>query len=255
MKKAMSLILSLILAFSAFAVTASAEEAIVTEPNSQVMYSVTGAEAAPEFVAMIEEYNVEVRDETKIELVPLQTKARSNVQNNALVITNKNGSNVTKDVLLFGDDEGIGVVENSGIARSSSYTGDYPMWDNGKYVVHGTAEFNEYRDPQTAAFVYQPIGVSYIYEKTGECNVTMIALAYSCHGEEWYASNYSPVGTEIDYVIQVSQGAPQAWVRYFKTQPYRNDQVIYPGGVALGGQYLSFNISADGKADRYSLAI
>lgn len=257
MKKVISLALSLVLAFSAFSVTAAAEDVPVTEPGSPALYSMKGEDATPDFIEKIEENGVDVSDESLIELVPIETTSRSLNVGNALVITNEDADTITKDVLVLVNDDITGFETDTTPSPRASISADFPpqSWD-GRYVVHGTAVFTRIASGLIAPYA-QPISANFSYEKKRSCDVSRIELLYICDGFEYsYPELENLHLPEIEYVITVARSNPAQNTTYSTSRPYTSNRAImFASGSPFVGQYLTFNTTVDGEPNNYTVKI
>lgn len=258
MKKVISLALSLFLAFSAFSVTAAAEDVPVTEPGSPALYSMKGEDATPDFIEKIEENGVDVSDESLIELVPIETTSRSLNVGNALVITNENADTVTKDVLVLVNDDITGFETDTPPSPRASISADFPpqSWD-GRYVVHGTAVFTRIASGLIAPYA-QPISANFSYKiEDNSCTVSRIELLYICDGFEYsYPELENLHLPEIEYVITVARSNPAQNTTYSTSRPYTTERAImFASGSPFVGQYLTFNTTTNTGPNNYTVKL
>lgn len=249
MKKMLAIVMAMVLMIGSIAIPVSAET--ITTSQMQTM-AMTGSETSDTMKNRIEEAGVCVTDESTIQLVPI-----SSSQNSALVITNVEGNTVTKDVLMMVTDEGIGFEQGSDVSTRAGTTVEFPplSWD-GRYVVRGTAVYNQYTYGTSSAY-YQPVGVYFFYYKYEDCTVSDISVMYVCQGFEASLPNFEFLSEdEFVYSITVAKTNPSQSYMYSKTDEYNSNRVIYTGsGSPFIGQNLTFETVVDGEYWTRSVAI
>lgn len=253
MKKVLSTLLVCFLVISMFSTSAFAAPVVDTGTQSVAM---TGSDVSALMKSKIEETGVTVSSESIIELVPISSTQRENT-NSALVVTNEDGNTVTKDVLLMVTDEGVGFEAGGDASTRAGTTVEFPplSWD-GRYVVRGTAVYNQYNNG-FIPYYYQPIGAYFTYTKYQTCTVNSITIRYICDGFEYSYPGFSSLGyPELEYVIVVTKASPAESTMYSTTDPYNTSRVIFTGsGSPFIGQYLTFNTVANGEPNNYTVKL
>ncbi len=251
MKRALSFVLSLVMGFSVLTVSASAAQKPDGSP-AQETFSIKGRQASSAMVEMLEEEGITVTEDTVIELVPLSStesgiaplSSDGGNDGSALVIINKEGTKVTKDVLALVAADGTGFVDMSAAVARGGNSHDFEI--TGKVMIHGTAVYNQYED-DWYLFTH-PEGVKVKYTKYNTCNVSNISMVYICSGASYSYPDFKFVANTVDYSIRVSKASPVAGTTYSKSQPYRSDRVIYTGaGSTSPGNHLTYTAEIDGK--------
>lgn len=214
-----------------------------------------GSEASETIKNKIEQTGVDITNESTIQLVPISSSQET--QNTALVITNTVGNIVTKDVLMMVTDEGVGFEQGGDVSTRAGSTVEFPplSWD-GRYVIRGTAVYNQYSDGLFSSF-YQPIGAYFIYQKYESCTVSNIEMLYICDGFEYSYPGFEDLdSSELEYVITVTKSSPAESTMYSTTKEYNTNRVIYTdSGSPFVGQFLTFNTVVDGKSDGYTVKL
>jgi len=269
-----SSVLSLILAASVPVVAASYEHIRSTDlPHSQnALYVTTGDKASEETLKSLEDLDVTVREETLIEIVPVnketittfQASSKATFQSTsevtALVVTNREGSVVSKAMFLaFGEDgnaESIIDRDMSAIETQGSTSVDFPplSWD-GRYVVTGVARYDELVDwPYT---YYRPFGVSFTYVNLRSVYVGMIHVIYICDGFEYSYPGFRSLNLpEYEHDISVSSVNPVPYTTYQRSLPYRKDRVLWTSsGSPFVGQFLTFRTEVNGVSSGYTVKL
>ena len=214
-----------------------------------------GSEASETIKNKIEQTGVDITNESTIQLVPISSSQET--QNTALVITNTVGNIVTKDVLMMVTDEGVGFEQGGDVSTRAGSTVEFPplSWD-GRYVIRGTAVYNQYSDGLFSSF-YQPIGAYFIYQKYESCTVSNIEMLYICDGFEYSYPGFEDLdSSELEYVITVTKSSPAESTMYSTTKEYNTNRVIYTdSGSPFVGQFLTFNTIIDGKSEGYTVKL
>lgn len=254
MKRALSFLLSLAMGFSVLTVSASAAQ----KPGpAQETFRIKGRAASSAMVEMLEEEGITVTGDTVIELVPLSSAEpgvspqSSNGGNggNMLVITNEEGTTVRQDALVLVTDNGIGFADMNEVMERANHGLSEDM---GKIMVHGVAFFDRYRDVH---IYYRPKKVQFNYKKYQNCNVSYVGAGYDCSGGVYSYPGFVNKNQPITYSIEVEKYNPVEGTVYGKEDPYYNNRVICTsagGDSASPGNYLTFQITVDGKSDSYT---
>lgn len=214
-----------------------------------------GSEASETIKNKIEQTGVDITNESTIQLVPISSSQET--QNTALVITNTVGNIVTKDVLMMVTDEGVGFEQGGDVSTRAGSTVEFsPLSWDGRYVIRGTAVYNQYSDGLFSSF-YQPIGAYFIYQKYESCTVSNIEMLYICDGFEYSYPGFEDLdSSELEYVITVTKSSPAESTMYSTTKEYNTNRVIYTdSGSPFVGQFLTFNTVVDGKSDGYTVKL
>lgn len=255
MRKVLSLICSFLLMFGVCTIGVSAAEISNFQTNPAV-YTIDGAKVSAFIKEKITNTGVNLTNNSVVQLVPLSSVQKAN-NGSALVITNISGVTVTKDVLVLVSDEGVGFRQNDTAITRGSGTAEFPplSWD-GRYVVRGTAVYNQYSDGFYSSF-YQPVGVYFTYQTYTSCNVSNVKLTYICDGFEHTYPGFQDLGLpEISYTIAVEKASPVQSVMYSTTKAYNTSRVIFTGsGSPLVGQFLTFDTVVDGVSAGYTVTI
>lgn len=254
MKRALSFILSLVMGFSVLTVSASAAQKPGNSP-AQETRSIKGRQASSAMVEMLEEEGIPVTEDTVIELVPLSStetgiatlSADDRSGGSALVITNKEGTEVTTDILAFVAADGSGFSDMYAILASPDYKShDFKIYN--KISIHGTAVYKQYSHD---GLVYtSPQGVKFTYTKYQECNVPYIEMIYTCNGGNYSYPGLVHDGTNAYYTVNVEQTNPKTSITYSKMKTYPSNKVIFAqtgGDYASPGNSLTFTVTLDGK--------
>lgn len=251
-KKMLSIIMAMVLLIACISIPASAEP-ISASPMQ--MIAMSGSDASDTMKNRIEQAGVSVTDESIIQLVPISSSQKT--QSRALVITNEVGNTITKDVLLMATDEGVGFEQGGDVSTRAGSSAEFPplSWD-GRYVVRGTAVYNQYSDGLFSSY-YQPTDVYFTYQKYKNCTVNSIELLYICDGFEYSYPGFNSLGdTEREYIITVSKSSPAPSTMYSTSRPYSSNRVIFTAsGSPFVGQFLTFNTVVDGKSDGYTVKL
>ena len=154
-------------------------------------------------------------------------------------------------------DEGVGFEQGGDVSTRAGSTVEFPplSWD-GRYVIRGTAVYNQYSDGLFSSF-YQPIGAYFIYQKYESCTVSNIEMLYICDGFEYSYPGFEDLdSSELEYVITVTKSSPAESTMYSTTKEYNTNRVIYTdSGSPFVGQFLTFNTVVDGKSDGYTVKL
>lgn len=251
-KKMFSIVMAMVLGITCTTISVSAE-CIPTQQTQTI--AMAGSEASETIKNKIEQTGVDITNESTIQLVPISSSQET--QNTALVITNTVGNIVTKDVLMMVTDEGVGFEQGGDVSTRAGSTVEFPplSWD-GRYVIRGTAVYNQYSDGLFSSF-YQPIGAYFIYQKYESCTVSNIEMLYICDGFEYSYPGFEDLdSSELEYVITVTKSSPAESTMYSTTKEYNTNRVIYiDSGSPFIGQFLTFNTVVDGKSDGYTVKL
>lgn len=263
MKKATALMMSIVLFLLTMCTPALATDVLESASSleSQVIPK------SDKLSAIAQSMNVHLDEHSTVQALSAVTSSPNAPE--ALMITNTNGSTVTKDILVFVTDESTSGSSNSiinslmaGDTYSSiksgdskngySFSKDYPL--NGtKYVVHGTAVYDYYRNTTGSINIYHPIGAYFTYKKNSPCNISNICLSYATVG-----SIYSiPPGntalgkytSENPYLIKVNKSNPETSTMYSTTREFTANRGIALFGTPDPGNYLTFTINVDGREE------
>ncbi len=189
--------------------------------------------------------------DTVIELVPLSSaetgiapqSANGGSDGNVLVITNEDGSKVTKDTLLLVTDDGIGFADmNEVMARANKgYT-----HRNDKVMVHAVAYYDSYSD---GYLYYRPLKVNFDYKKYKECDASYIGVCYECTGSVYSYPSLTYLNPTVTHSIVLEKYHPAENKVYSKEKPYPANLAILPaaGSAGSAGSSLTFNLVVDGK--------
>ncbi len=253
-KKMFSVMMAMVLWISGTAIPVSAESISIKKTQPITM---AGSEASYTLKNQIEQTGVHITDESIIQLVSISSEQKT--QSQALVITNETGNTVTKDVLMMVTDEGVGFGKGGDVSTHAGSTAEFPSlsWD-GRYVVRGTAVYNEYELNQDglATPFYQPIGAYFTYRKYESCTVSNITMLYLCDGYEYSYPGLEDFNNEIEYIITVEKSSPVASTIYSTTREYNKNRVIRTtNGSPFMGQFLTFTTVVDGESTTYTVTL
>ena len=247
MKRALSFVLTLAMGFSVLTVSASAAQ----KPGpAQETFSIQGRQASSAMVEMLEEEGIAVTEDTVIKVVPLSStepgiapqSSNGDSDGSALVITNKEGTEVTTDVVAFVAADGSGFADMSKALVQRSGFHDFPV---SKVMIHGIAVYNQYEDD--CLLFTHPEGVKFNYRKLQACDVSAITMIYVCSGSDYRYPEFTSLNKFVDYNIRVDKANPNTGATYSKSQPYRSDRIIYTGtGGTSPGNSLTFTVVLDG---------
>ena len=214
--------------------------------------SATGSEISSSLKQCLEELDVYVDAETKIELSPTISSARSS-GGNALIITNADEGTITKDVLLFVDDEGnVGLDDLNEITPRAGITVPSDSSEK-RLTIRGTAVFNE-----IDGLDYQPQGAKFTYKKNKECDVSNICVSYITDGYKYSYPDKEQLSTDITtYIIEVDEDNPYPSTIYAKSRPFPSTMYLHigTGGVGMIGMFLNFSWTIDGRTLDHSVLL
>lgn len=251
-KKMFSIVMAMVLGITCTTISVSAE-CIPTQQTQTI--AMAGSEASETIKNKIEQTGVDITNESTIQLVPISSSQET--QNTALVITNTVGNIVTKDVLMMVTDEGVGFEQGGDVSTRAGSTVEFPplSWD-GRYVIRGTAVYNQYSNGLISPY-YQPIGAYFTYQKYEDCTVNNITMLYICDGYEYSYPGFESLGdSELEYVITVEKSSPRQSTMCSTTKEYNKSRVIKADtGSPFVGQFLTFNTIIDGKSEGYTVKL
>ena len=218
------------------AVPISDKDISVIPFSDNAIDSVMGRNVSTRVEQGLKDYGIDINDDSLIEIIPvlsndpsISSKKSAGYNATAIVVTNLNGSTVTKDALIMVGKNGLPEYLTIGNSSSpmprdgSTVEFPYDSWD-GRYVVRGTAVYNTYYDGIYAC--HQPVGAYFTYRKNQTCNT--------------YVTQYSPA---TNYM-------------YSTTNQYNTNRVIWTNsGSPFVGQFLTFNTTVDGKSSGYTIPI
>ena len=255
MKKIMCILLIAFLMITTPSASAIAGEN-ASEANQEQTSTITGTDISVVTKRKIEETGIHISEKTKIELVPISSSQGESTRR-ALVVTNESCNIITKDVLLLVDDETVGFDTGTAANTRGESSAEFPplSWD-GRYVIRGTAVYNQYNDGWFSSF-YQPIKVYFSYQKYDTCTVNNITLSYICDGFECSYPGFEDLGlNELRYVITVTKASPSVNTTYSTSRPYNTNRVIFTGsGSPFVGQCLTFEATVNGESNGYTVSL
>ena len=155
------------------------------------------------------------------------------------------------------NENGVGFEQDGNISTFAGSTVEFPplSWD-GRYVIRGTAVYNQYSDGLFSSY-YQPVGAYFSYKKYEDCTINNISMRYICDGFEYSYPGFESLGNpEISYVITVAKSFPVESIMYSTTKQYNTNRVIDTSkGSPLVGQFLIFNTSVNGQSSGYTVKL
>lgn len=261
--KSRSIILVCFFLIALFSTVGYAENAeIIGSMSNGSIYRVDGSCMNPLFRDGIVSLGISVTDNTLVEVVPANrmTDAGSIVGlSTALVITNRTGDSVVKDVVImvdsYGDIRSVPVTSlaHAGAATMSSSSATFPptSWD-GRYVITARAVYDN-----PLGEYYRPRKVEFSYVKYETCTVNSIRVQYICDGFAYTYPGYTSLGDdEIEWVISKQASSPTAGTTYSTTRAYSSSKVIYTGsGSPSVGQFLTFTPKVDNQQTSYTVRL
>lgn len=259
-KKATSIILILVMAltvmpFSAAAVEEKQEqsfaESLVVE-SENALYSVRAENASSTLKRELQSYNIEINDDSLIELVPLGSG-----EGTALRTTTVEGNLITHSSLMSVTDDGD-VMTLAATDLSADSIRVYPFGDNFEilfiysyYAYPVGLDLKGLIQPQTAMFQY--------FDDEQKYDVTQLTMDYCCSGVDgtWNGSefNANPNGTLMVYRIRNSVANPRRNYTYSETSPYPSNRAIQIYLYDGGGQGVDFRITGWRNKDNKYFAI
>ena len=252
MKKIFSIIMAMVLYISCTVFSVSAESMSIQQVR---IITMSGSEVSNTLKNRVEQTGVYITENSTIQLIPVSSSQK--VQKSALVITNRTGNIITKDVLMMVTDEGVGFEQGGDVSTRAGSTVEFPplSWD-GRYVIRGTAVYNQYSNGLISPY-YQPIGAYFTYQKYEDCTVNNITMLYICDGYEYSYPGFESLGdSELEYVITVEKSSPRQSTMYSTTKEYNKSRVIKADtGSPFVGQFLTFNTIIDGKSEGYTVKL
>lgn len=225
-------------------------EEILNDPvisSESDTYSVRGEDAPASICQRLYDMNVTVEDDSLIEFI----SSDSTSDGTAIVVTNTEGSTMTKDVVLFigkdGEVQNLAIEDESSVSPMAGGTIEYPF--NEGFAIRATAVYNQRVDSFFCGNYYQPIGVYFFFSNDEDCYVTYVKVDYQCDGFEYSYPGFEMVSDdEYMHVITVEKEFPAVSTMYHTENSYRTDRVICTSSGSLNvGQYLVFTYRLDGK--------
>lgn len=262
MKKSMRRITSLFLtaalvlvAFAPSAVSASemkqlqdAQENFLSA-SKNALDSVRGAQADKQLTSALTEYNITVKDDTLLEVLP----AGDGEGGTVLSITNASGNEGEKVLLMAVHENGkiqapsLTKVESAAETRGN--TGDAgtanPFSDS--LVLSFMTNYNFYSDGVNTKAYVQPQTAMFIqYRNDSSKELTRIIMDYTAFGTEYTYPGLVPISSADDYYyhhIVVDKIDPGNRTYYSTSNPYRSDRVIKVSTSGPGAQYVDWTIN------------
>lgn len=261
-KKRISLLLVLVMSFlfstQSFAAYGG-DEAVQGDAYNLTCDEITQKISA-EFYQSLRNMDIEINEDTEIQVCMVDSAE-------VLVLTNRNDSTVTKEIVLGLDETGeiqpIIIGDENAVAPCAGGSAQYPYPDtNPPIVIRATAVYNEYVG-RLGYVGYQPIGVYFRYTKNNpSASVSRISVDYDCIGFEMTYpgfefltdANYQNIYT---HTINVTKNNPNPNTMYDDdaTGAYRTDRVIYTQGGWDVGQKLTFYYTLNGSAYTKTLPV
>lgn len=244
-----------LVAFAPSAVSASetkqleeARENFLTASDN-ALDSVRGVQADKQLTSALAAYNVTVKDDTLLEVLP----AGDGKGGTILSITNASGSEGEKVLLMAVNEDGniqapsLSKVKSAAETRTNTGDSDsvYPF--NDSMVLTFLINYNGYSSGTVANTFVQPQTAMFIYYKnSSNITLTHIHMDYGAFGTEYTYPGLQPVGSAIDYVthhviVDIANNLkPRTY--YSANNPYRPDRVIRVESTEIGGQYVDWTI-------------
>lgn len=260
-RKIFSLLICVAMLISVCSISYADVDARTTEPMSQPILSMMGKSVSNAFVDDVAKLGISITENSKIEIVPvkstLSTRAQTDSNATALIVTNTIDDVTSKDVALMINDDGSinSVTPNMlSIATRGSESAQFPpkSWD-GRYIITGTAT---YTNPKGE--YYRPTKVSFTYKKYETCTVNSIKVQYICDGFEYTYPGYESISdNNIEWVISKSATSPSEGKSYSNPdRPYSSSKVIYTGsGSPSVGHFLTFTPTVNGEKTSYTVRL
>jgi len=259
MRKAISVLTTLAILMTATLNVLAGNQEVVSANSKEdefAVYSVL-AEGAPQAVStVLEKAEVDVYDDTLIEVLPLNSTGNESV----LVVTNEDGATVTKEIILSVAGDGT-INDASELFDNDNMTsraggGNWLPWQDGT-LVRAVAVYNKYLGSHG---YYQPQSCYFIYYDNGVDLITYVSLDYKCHGYEYTYPGYEPLYDgdfdTYEHTISVVKSNPAYSTIYMTNDPYRSDRIICTNGGVGTGQSFDFTITINGReVSGYTVAI
>lgn len=225
--------------------------------SAQPQLRFTGKECTAEFYSNLTARGISVTDDTVFEVLTSRTRSGAT----ALVVTNTNDDEVTKDLLMALDEQGarkpITVTTEADNTRLSDgeqrFRYGMDIFDDASFIFQVTALFDAYRNgsylrPRTAQFICR-------YDPDDDFTVTDVSMDYSTEGFEC-DTNYNRLNGEvyITHSIVINKSSAEANTYYSKTRAYNSNRLLCINGQGSHLIDVSFEVNGDRYFERFNLA-
>ena len=244
----LAMLLTLIGAFSVSAFDEISTEEMFIPATPGALYSVTGATASVAVRNAVETYGVTVRPNTRIEVQLTDDNSAT-----CVVVTNKTGTTVTKDVInVVSEEDGCLVVllpdDDIAVPMAGSSVN---LPNDDLPVIRATAVYEQIDIPWDTIYGYQPTGMFFFcYNVNGNDVITNVNIAYICTGWEYtYPGGVDLSGNyPYDHECRVTVTNPAFNRMYQSYNPYRTDRVLITDlQLAAGvGHFMSYEFNVNG---------
>ncbi len=212
-----------------------------------------GATISEETIAFFQNLDCEIMGEATIEVLPIQTAARSQVDY-ALCVTQNIGNQYQKDVFVFlkSDEEGVSVDNAIPMAARSSQVISYDPDSFTGITMHGTAIYTSYGGGR-----YRPQGVSWYYTNSNtSLNVQFMSVRYDCEGSLVEYPGFAYITAPYEHSITASAYNPVVRTSYSKNDALLVTQAIdAAGGSPFAGMFLTFDYTINGVSGGQTMGL
>lgn len=260
-RKITSLLLVLALVTVSMGVFTVSAEAVIIDglsseelltPSASSLYSINGLQAPAVLRNTLALYNINVDNDTLIEIIPSGTS----IDNNALLVTTSDQTTIQKSLFIVFDEEGK--IDPFPIPRGDAYSvnsGESHIFDhfnNGSFTIHASVQ---YEDLTTSGrFIFRPESALYVYYNSGNHSVGGIYMDYICCG---FACTYPGLvdlgGGLTMHIISVNQANPVKNRIYSASNAYYANRALQVTGGGYHKITLTYTVDGDTETDDYFL--
>lgn len=251
-KKAVCLIMALVLSISVISPAAVNAESISMEESAiseQVLFSFTGKQTAANLSSRLENYGVPVEDDTLLQIV----KPNSGSDSTALMVTNQEGDQVSQDLFMVLDEEGndvsIPVPTVPGDAQLMGTNDGFGFdWDDlfsGGSFICRWAVLYDYQEIGNAQY-FRPKHAQFVclYSAADGYSVTDACMQFVAEGMECNSSFNILSQDTFEHKIVINQSVVARNTYYAKTDEYNANRWISTTG---GDCYVTMDLWVNGR--------
>lgn len=218
----------------------------------------TTEDLSDSLVGFLQKENVLLDSDTIIEIEDslISKGSDQKMASQAIIITNRVGCTVTKDIIQVMEPESLEMnnqskIQNSFFVNNRGAADYYDL--NGKYIVHGVVTYDTYYDSEWHKAYFRPLSAKFRYTKNSACSVTYIEISYNGFGNIYNVSDYS-FSHWGEHYIYVNRNNPVAGIYYETTNPYTLGKA-FDFWEGLCGESIYFFVTCDGSSQSYSINI